>query len=141
MRTFLSQIQLTIHIEVVDLLQWHPLLSTFLFSLVIVRTALAIGSLLLNDELLTGVGVDLVHLRQLLLLLLLELRLLLFVLLEAFLALVARQFAVRRPLGHALCLSSGARALRGNRISFYPSDSLWILVALTHVCRLDLSID
>ena len=108
MRAFLSQIQLAIHIEVVDLLQRHPLLCTFLFSLVIVRATLAIGSLLLNDELLSGVGVDLVDLGQLLLLLLLELRLLLFVLLEAFLALVARQFAVWRPLGHALCLGSGA---------------------------------
>ena len=108
MRAFLSQIQLAIHIEVVDLLQRHPLLRTLLFSLVVVRATLAIGSLLLNDELLSGVGVDLVDLGQLLLLLLLELRLLLFVLLEAFLALVARQFAVWRPLGHALCLGSGA---------------------------------
>ena len=66
---------------------------------------------------------------------------LLFVLLEAFLALVARQFAVGRPLGHALCLSSGARALRSNRISLYASDGLWILVALAHICWLDLSID
>jgi len=107
-RAFLSQIQLAIHIEVVDLLQRHPLLRTFLLSLVVVRATLAIGSLLLNDELLSGVGVDLVDLGQLLLLLLLELRLLLFVLLEAFLALVARQFAVWRPLGHALCLGSGA---------------------------------
>ena len=108
MRAFLSQIQLAIHIEVVDLLQRHPLLRTLLFSLVVVRATLAIGSLLLNYELLSGVGVDLVDLGQLLLLLLLELRLLLFVLLEAFLALVARQFAVWRPLGHALCLGSGA---------------------------------
>ena len=108
MRAFLSQIQLTIHIEVVDLLQWHPLFSTFLFSLVIVRATLAICSLFLNDELLSGVGVDLVDLWQLLLLLLLELRLLLFVFLKAFLALVARQFAVWRPLGHALCLGSGS---------------------------------
>ena len=81
MGTFLRQIQLTIHIEVVDLLQRHTLLSTLLFSLVIIRATLAIGSLLLNDELLSGVGVDLVNLRQLLLLLLLELCLLLFILL------------------------------------------------------------
>ena len=108
MRAFLSQIQLAIHIEVVDLLQWHPLLSTGLLGLVIVGTALAIGTFLLNYELLSGVSVDLVNLWKLLLLLLLELRLLLLVLLEAFLALVARQLAVGRPLRHALCLGSGA---------------------------------
>ena len=92
--------------------------------IVVIRASLAVGPLLLNDELLAGVRVDLVHLRQLLLLLggLELLRgLLLLVLFQAFLALVAGQLAVICALGHALGLGTTRRvcvalALRGDSV-------------------------
>ena len=62
MRTLLSQIQLAVHIEVVHLLQGHAsALLSFLGSvcgirclaiIVIIRASLAVGSFLLDDELL-----------------------------------------------------------------------------------------
>lgn len=77
-----------------------------------------------------------------LLLLLLKLCLLLLVLLQAFLALVAGQFTVRRALGHALSLRPRARALRCYRVAFDHADVLRVGVASTaHVSWLDLSID
>lgn len=80
-RTFLGQIQLTVHIEVVNLLQRHALLSSLFFlRLVVLGAPLAVSTFLLDDELLARVGVNLVHLGELLLLLLLELGLLLLVL-------------------------------------------------------------
>ena len=122
MRALLCQIQLTIHVEVVNLLEGHApvLLLGFLLrmgvvrwlaiGIVIVGASLAVGALLFDDELLTRVGVDLVDLGQLLLLLGLQLlRLLLLVLFQAFLALIACQFAVVCPFGHALGLSSARR--------------------------------
>lgn len=76
---------------------------------VVIGASLAVGSLLLNDELLARVRVDLVDLRQLLLLLGgLELLsgLLLLVLFQAFLTLIASQLAMVRALGHALGLGA-----------------------------------
>ena len=53
MRRLFRQIKLGVHVEVVHLLQGHPLLRGLLvFSLVIVAAALAVGSFLLDDELL-----------------------------------------------------------------------------------------
>lgn len=136
-RTLLCQVELTVHVEVIDLLEGHAsALLRFLLRLrgirwlaivvvgssVIIRASLAVCTLFLNDELLARVGVDLVDLGQLLLLLDLQLlSLLLLVLLESFLALVARELAVIGALGHALglgparCIASAtiSGALRG----------------------------
>lgn len=73
--------------------------------IVVIGASLAVGALLLDDELLARVRIDLVDLWQLLLLLSLQLLgLLLLVLLQPFFALVAGQFAVIGALGHALGL-------------------------------------
>ena len=81
LRIFLWQVELTIHIEVINLLQRHPVLSPLRVILVVIRASLTVGSFLFDDELLTWIGIYLVYLWQLLLLLvLLKLRLLLFVL-------------------------------------------------------------
>ena len=168
MRTLLCQIQLTVHIEVVHLLQGHAsaLLSFSgcvcvirgLAIIVIIRASLAIGSFLLDDKLLSRVCIYLVHLRQLLLLLdRLELlsRLLLLVFFQAFLALIACQLAVIRAFGHALRLGTAcrvciARALRSNCIwatcAAFCGPLARLVTAVGSTCsseigRFDLSID
>ena len=96
----LGKVELTVHVEVVDVLVRHALLGTLFGPTFVVRTALAVRALLLDDELLPGVGIDLGDLGQLLLLL--KLGLLLLVLLEALLALVAGQLGVWCALRHVL---------------------------------------
>jgi len=127
MRTLFCQVQLTVHVEIVYLLQGHALLSSLLLlSLVVVGAALAVGSFFLDDKLLSRVCIDLVDLWQLLLLLLLKLGLLLLVLFQTLLALVAGKFAMGSPLGHALGLSPRARRLRSNVAALDHTDVLSI---------------
>lgn len=51
-RALLGQIQLAVDVEVVHLLQGHALLSFFGVGVVVVAAALAVGTLLLDYELL-----------------------------------------------------------------------------------------
>lgn len=128
MRTLFRQVQLTVHVEIVYLLEGHALLSSLLLvsSLFVIGAALAVGSFLLDDELLSRVCIDLVHLWQLLLLLLLELGLLLLVLFQTLLALIAGELAMGSALGHTLSLSPRARRLRSNVVALDDADVLSI---------------
>ena len=127
MRALFRQVQLTIHVEIVYLLEGHALLSSLLLlSLFVIGAALAVGSFFLDDKLLARVCIDLVDLGQLLLLLLLKLGLLLLVLFQTLLALVAGEFAMGSPLGHTLCLSPRARRLRSNVAALDDADILSI---------------
>ena len=153
---------MTVHVEVVDLLQGHTsTLLSFLVWMGIVRLAvgcvvvigasLAVGALLLDDELLARVRIDLVDLWQLLLLLSLQLLgLLLLVLLQPFFALVAGQFAVIGALGHALGLrGAGAIVVTGAlggdgvgpRVPLSLPLALRVRRSIPQVCWLDLTID
>ena len=125
--------------------------------IVVIGASLAVGALLFNDELLARVRVDLVHLRQLLLLLgSLELLsgLLLLVLFQAFLTLIARQLAVVRAFGHALRLGTTrcvrvAGTFRGDSVraacAALGRSLTWLVAAGSasgpQVGRLDLSVD
>lgn len=160
MRALLRQVQLAIHVEVVDLLEGHAsALLRFLLRWVILPTvvifgaSLAVGALLLNDKLLARVGIYLVYLRQLLLLLLLQLlRLLLLVFFQTLLTLVTGQLTVIRALRHALslgtagpCIAPITRALRRYRVG----STALVLGGprcnrgwhISKVCWLDLPID
>jgi len=123
MGALLSQVELTVHVEVVHLLKWHPsALLRLLLSIsigwlavgcsVIIRTSLAVCAFFLDDELLARVGIDLVDLRQLLLLLRLKLLgLLLFVLFQTLFTLITGQLAVIGAFGHALRLSTACSCI------------------------------
>lgn len=87
------------------------MLSPLGVRLIVIRASLTVGTLLLDDELLPGVGVYLVYLRQLLLLLLLQLGLLLLVLLQALFALITSQLTVICTFGYCLRLGTAALAL------------------------------
>ena len=77
------------------------------------------------------------------LLLLGQLRLCLFILFESFLALIARQLAMRRALGHALSLCPAAGTLGGNRVALDNAHVVRIarVAATARVGRLDLPVD
>lgn len=118
---------------------------------VVIGASLAVGALLLDDELLARVRIDLVDLWQLLLLLSLQLLgLLLLVLLQPFFALVAGQFAVIGALGHALGLrGAGAIVVTGAlgsdgvgpRVPLSLPLALRVRRSIPQVCWLDLTID
>lgn len=100
---FLIQIHLAVCSECVGIGSDVSCHSVDHCLIVFIAGSLAVGSLFLNDELLARVGIDFVHLGQLLLPLL-QLSLLLLILFESFLTLVGSQFTVRGSLGQTLRL-------------------------------------
>ena len=62
--TLLGQIELTVHVEVVQLGVWHAsLLSLFQVICIVVRATLAVGTFFFDDKMLSGVCIDLGNLR------------------------------------------------------------------------------